>query len=68
MKYKKLKAIAKRDIKILKTKARIQGKALIKRSKKIKKNFPKLQKKARRRSKDIELYFRKQLNPKISIY
>jgi len=68
MRYKKLKAIAKRDIKILKTRAGIQGKALIKRSKRIKKNLPKYQKKARQKSMDIEMHFRKQLNPKISIY
>jgi len=68
MKYQKLKLIAKRDIKILKTKAGIQGRALIKRSKKLKKNLPKYQKKARKTSKDIEMHFRKQLNPKISIY
>ena len=68
MRYKKLKAIAKREGKILRTKTGIQGKRLWKstkvQSKKIKKNLPKLRKKASQIGMDIEDYFREGINPR----
>jgi len=68
MKYLKLKAIAKREGKILKTKAGIQGKRLWKstkiQGKKIKKNLPKLRKKAGQRGQDINDFFREGINPR----
>lgn len=72
MNFTRFKLKTRREIKIARTKAGLGAKSISKKTrkqaKKIKKNLPKLQKKARKRGMDIEMYFRKQLNPKISIY
>ena len=69
MNFTRFKLKTGREIKIAKTKIRLGaksiGKKTRKQAKKIKKNLPKLQKKARKRGMDIEMYFRRQLNPEI---